>query len=199
MKGILTTEEKERKDKRNKVILGTILVFLMLMSTAGYAFFSGDQEINTSGEILEYKGVEFVKDQISNYWDYEINGYQFRTAYNPEEVSGIKNDMILTLADYQDKPFYYYFDNESEGQEAIGEIYNNLNYFILRAQGVCLKGTECNNELPIKSCSEDKIIIIKYEEELGVKQEEGCVTITGPQGEILKSSDSYIYKMMGLI
>ena len=37
---ILTQEEKDRRDKRNKSILAFVIGIIMLLSTVGYAFFS---------------------------------------------------------------------------------------------------------------------------------------------------------------
>ena len=40
----MTKKEIEKKDTRNKTIIGLIMVAILVLSTAGYAFFSGSED-----------------------------------------------------------------------------------------------------------------------------------------------------------
>ena len=56
MRKIETKQEREKRERRNKTIIGIILVVVMVLSTAGYAFFSGDKkEIKK----IEYNNFKF--------------------------------------------------------------------------------------------------------------------------------------------
>ena len=53
MKKIITQEQKEKKNKRNQIILGGILIFLMVVSTAGFSLINSGS-YNNQGSTEEY-------------------------------------------------------------------------------------------------------------------------------------------------
>lgn len=170
-------------------MIGGFLIFIMLISIIGYSF-KGDEEENQK---IKYNGIEFVKE--SNLWSAEINDFKFYFKYNPNEVEKLNNS-LNKLNDYYNKPLYFY----SENSEAETEIYRNLFYYnqiVQRIQKACLEGEECNEDLPIKNC-EDNIIIIKESEENEVTQEQNCVFIKGKKEKIIKLVDSFLYDIIGV-
>ena len=91
------------------------------------------------------------------------------------------------------EPLYLF----SANQEASAEIYNNLYQIVQRMQPACLNEEECDENLPIKTC-EDNFIIIEESEEIEIKQENNCVFIRGPQDSLIKITDEFLFKVLGI-
>jgi len=186
MKKIETNQDREKKERKNKIILGVILGLVMLFGTAGYSFLS--MERTSSSEKVKYNGLEFVKQ--GEYWQTSIQNYNFYFSYLPNETSEI--NIKKTLQDYANKPLYF-ANNGEAGQE----ILRNLQYFVLRVQEACLLSENCSENLPVKNCS-DNIIIIKEKESLAspVLEEDNCIYIIS--NNTINSADSFLYKILGI-
>ena len=144
MRKIITRTQQNKKDKRNQLIIGLLLIILMIFSVVGYSL-NGRE---SAGDIkkIKYNGVEFLQDN-SEYWHFNIQGENFITKYNPEETENILFSSDLTLNDYLNKPLYFV----GIFQEPNYEIAKNLNSFVLRTQEACLSKKDCkNNDLPIQ-------------------------------------------------
>ena len=122
MRKIISREEKDKKAKRNQLIIGGILILLMVLSTLGYAFIGNDEE---KSDKIEYNGIEFLKGD-SGYWNFNIQGINFMTTYNPEEVADITFLSYSSINNYQNQPLYLI----SEFNEPNVEIGRNLNSFV---------------------------------------------------------------------
>ena len=192
LKKIKTKADKEKKQKRNNIILGIILVSLMLFSTMGYAFFSGGN--NTSKK--EYNGFDFI--ETNGFWATEIEGQVFYFTYLPSEIENVPIQGVYNLQDYSEKPLYFV-----NTDEAIGEILRTLGKYILRYQEACIN--DCNNtELPKKTCTENIIIFQKSEDlessseeiKTEVYKQDNCVYIIG---DFIKASDAFLYRLLGVI
>ncbi len=192
MRKIVTEEEKREKDTRNKVILGLILVVIMVFSTAGYAFFSGERE--ETAEKTEYNGVGFIKTQ--GYWVFEMQGITFYTQYDPNETKNISPTIFVSPATYSGKTLYFMGDAPSRREIEI----NFLGKLVARSQDGCIEGHEdkCNNNTPIKNCSFDNIIILEESEEIKITQNENCITISAPYSEQTLAADAFIFKVLGI-
>jgi len=197
MKKIITRSEQDKKRKKNQFIIGIILIALMLFSTLGYAL-SGNSEDNTNSKKIEYKGIEFLQDN-SGYWHFNVQGYDFVTKYNPEEVKDVSFFNYLTLQNYANKPLYFVGDY----QEPIYEISRNINPFVARFNNACLDEENCKGNFPVKNCSEDNIIIIQeidYDSESEVKenilQQDNCIFITANLGNQTKYADALLFKLL---
>jgi hypothetical protein len=190
MRKIISKHKEEKKRRRNQFLVGGFLIFVMLISVVGYSFKKnyeeGEQKIN-------YNGIKFEKE--SNLWNAKINGLNFYFAYNPNEVEEL-NNTLNNLNNYYNKPLYFY----SKNSDAETEIYRNLFYYnqiVQRVQDACLEGEECNEDLPVKSC-EENIIIIEESENNDVIQKQNCVFIKGKKEEIVKLVDSFLYNIIGV-
>lgn len=186
----MTQDLKEKKDTRNKIIIGIILVGLMILSTAGYAFYNTDSE---SVKKIKYYDTEFVLGE-DGLWHSTIQGYGFSTQYNPTEVENISINLNLNLDSYTNKPVYFSFESNPKG---IDEIIRNLGTFVERSQLSCLDGEKCEGDLPVKNCT-DNVIIIK-EGTNKITQEDNCVYIFGNYSEITKASDAFIFRILGIV
>ena len=195
MKRITTKEDIEKKEKRNKIILGVILIIIMFGSIGGYSFLSQPTEDQTEPENeVIYNGVSFIRT-ANDFWTFNQGDYQFITAYNPEETVNISVPSSINLQEFSGRPLYYNGDTRT-----ISEVYSVLQYFTTRVQEVCLENEECTKDLPTKSCNEDSLIIVKeipdIEGESSVIKEGKCIIIQAPYGELLKSADALLFRLL---
>jgi len=189
MKRLISKSERERGAKRKQIIIGIALAFLMVLSVLGFALQGniGNSDENSSDKII-YNGLEFT--YINGFW--RIGNFAFR--YNPEQVPEIGSG-LNDATFYQGFPVYIY----SENNEAETELKVNLELIANRVQGACIdeEGIECSKELPVKTC-EDNFIIIKQDNISSIKQENNCVYIKGPEQELLKLVDQFLFKILGI-
>lgn len=200
MRRIITKTQQNKKTKRNQLIIGLLLIGLMLFSVIGYALSGRGTEEDLKK--IEHQGIEFVQDN-SGYWSFNVQGQNFLTKYNPEETEKISFSSDLNIADYSNKPLYFV----GIFQEPNFEINRNLNSLVLRVQEACLSKKECENDLPVKNCSIDNIIIIKEleidledegEEKENIYQQENCVFITASLGNQTKYADKFLFNVLGI-
>lgn len=186
----MSREDKDKKTKRNQLIIGIILIGIMVFGTLGYAF--SDKE-NTSSEKIEYNGVEFVKN--NEYWNFNLNGDDFATKYNPEETENISFVSIYNLNNYANNPLYIVGDFNG----ANFEISRNLNRFVSRINPACLS-EYCKENYPIKNCSLDNIIIIREPagEKENIYSQDKCVFITSSIENQTRYVDAFLFKILGI-
>ena len=182
----LTSKYKEKKNqKRNQWIVGIILIFLMLVSTLGFAFQGGFSK-KDDGNSLIYNGYEF--ENINGFWAFE----DFVFKYNPQEVPDT-GEIYFKFSDYQNKPLYIY----SEDAESEYEIFLNLGQFTQRTQKACPENKICEGDIPYKDC-ENNFIIIKVDEIENIYQESNCVFIQGREENLIKLVDQFLFKILGV-
>ncbi len=187
----ITSKYKENKRKRrNGMIIGLILVGVMLFSILGYAF--RGQE-NNDIKKLNYNGFEFVEQ--NGFWFTNTENFQLVFKYNPQQIEKIASE-LKNLNNYYGKTLYI----SSENSEAGSEIYRNLfyqNQIVQRMQSACLEEDICNENLPVKTC-EDNFIIIKPDNISEITQEENCVFIKGEEENLIKITDEFLFKIFGI-
>jgi hypothetical protein len=192
MRKIYSKHDEGRKKRRNQWILGGLLIFIMFSGTIGYAFqsFGGD-----SGEVTEVKKTNFNGFEFSEqngFWILDFNGENLVFRHNPSQVIGI-DSYVNPLLNYEAKPLYVY----SEDIYAKSEIKTNLFGFVDVIEDACLEGIEnCNN--PIKTC-DDNFILIRESETREIRQENKCVFISGNGEDLIKLTDEFLYKILGVV
>lgn len=190
MRKITSKYKEDKKKRRNGMIIGLILVGVMLFSVLGYAF-RGEGD-NNVGKI-DYNGFEFIEQ--NGFWFTDIENLQFSFRYNPQQVEEI-NSELKYLNNYYGKPLYI----SSENSEAELEIYRNLFYqtqIVQRMQSACLDEKECDENLPVKTCV-DNFIIIKKNNISGIIQEKNCVFIQGREENLTQITDEFLFKILGI-
>ena len=193
MRRISSKYQENKKRRRNQFIIGSVLIFVMFSSVLGFAFsnpHSGGRvdDINSNNvNSINYNGFEFTEQ--NSFWILNQNNINFIFRNNPHEVPRI-NSELKDLNNYNGKPLYIF----SESIEAESEIYTNLFQLVERIQNACLE--ECDENLPIKTC-EDNFIIIKEGDEK-IVQDNNCVFITGKIEDLTKLSDEFLYKILGV-
>lgn len=194
MRQILTQKEIESKKRKNQIVIGIILAVLMILSTAGFAFLNtgfSAQSGETSKE--NYNGYEFVLES-NGLWSADVQGNKFFFRYIPKELEGI-NVPYVSLGNYAGKILYF----DSDDSRVEREIASVLQYYAQRIQYACLEGGECKNEeLPIKNCDEN-IIIIEESNFTEITTNSNCVFIRGKSSDKVKAADAFLYKLLGII
>jgi len=187
MRRIETRESAEKKDRRNKIAIGIILVALMLLSTAGYAFFSGDK---TDSEIIKVSidGRDFYKQ--GDFWAFSLNNQNFYLTYLPNETGVIS--LSKSMRDYSGQPVYFTKNGLAEG-----EISRNIGSFVSKVWFACMQGENCTENWPIKNCTSNLVII--KEQDIGnnrFREEDNCVFIFS--NDTIRAADAFIYKLIGV-
>jgi len=188
MKRLRAKGSEAKKQKKNQTIIGIVLIFVMFGSVFGVIVGSfGNREDNSK---LEYNSFEFTKQ--SNFWILGIGDLDFMFKYNPNEVQEIETE-VKYLNNYYNKPLYI----SSENSEATYEITSNLNGITLRMQPACFNESDCKEDLPLKTC-EDNFIIIKEKNQTNIIQEDNCVFIQGPKENLTMISDEFLFHILGI-
>ncbi|MEN9626223.1 MAG: hypothetical protein RL557_551 [archaeon] len=196
MRKIISQEERAKKSKRNQIIIAIILLSLMIFSTIGYAFVNNTSS-TSANEQIEYNGIIFVHE--SDYWRFIFNNYEFLTRYNPEETSAISLSGSLSLPDYTNVPLYFVGENG----EHFTEIERNLDRFVLRTSRACLAAELCVENLPIKDCTLDNLIIYRAFNETTdttekIYQQDKCTYIIARAENQARYADALLFKVLGL-
>jgi hypothetical protein len=137
MKRIISQEEKNRKQKRNKIILSIFLVFLIAFSSLGYAIMSRTED--TTIQRAEYAGLDFV--QNNGYWTTIVGQKQLFFNKLPAEVLNVSIQGEYSATDYFNEPVYIVNANT-----ATVTLSDFLSSVALRIQDACLEGEECSSQ-----------------------------------------------------
>lgn len=183
MRKIKTKAAAEKKARKNQLIIGLVLIFLMVFSIAGFAFFSNDSE---DSSVRNYENYDFIRS--GNMWATQIENQVFYFSYLPQETEEIEVNGFYNLQEYSGKTLYFVNENP-----ATQEILNNLGNYISRFQGACLNES-CGKDLPVKNCTSN-LIIFEEDGETGVRKEGGCIYISGNH---ILGSDAFMYRLFGI-
>lgn len=196
MRKIVSKQEESKKRKRNQLIMGLILIFVMFFSVLGYSF-GGSTKTNRAVENSDnfnrivYNGFGF--ENQNGLWVLNTGNFIFAFTYNPEQIEEIYTD-VNTLNNYYQKPLYI----SSENTEAETEILRNIGQIALRTQLACLEWQNCaDKNLPVKTCA-DNFIIIKEDNLSYIVQEDNCVFINGPKENLVRLADQFLFKAIGI-
>ena len=189
MKHLKSKNSDLKKQKKNQIIIGVILIIVMFGSVFGVIVGSFGRSKESSNKI-EYNGFEFIKQ--SNFWVLDMGNFDFLFKYNPNEVQEIETE-VKYLNNYYNKPLYLSSDNS----EATYEIVSNLDQITLRMQNACLNEGDCEEDLPLKTC-EDNFIIIEEKNQTNIIQDNNCVFIQGPKENLTMISDEFLFHILGV-
>jgi len=190
MRQIKTKEEIERKQNRNKIIIAFVFIGLMVLSTAGFALFSGNGITGTDSK--KYNGVEFSLNE-NGYWEFQIQNQVFQTSYTPEETGDIESDLI-SISEINGKPLYFVNPESS----SLNEIVYNIGRYASRYQEVCLKDLNCTNPDNIVKTCDDNVIIFSESDENSVKRDNNCIFLNFSPGNEVLVGNRLIFKSLGV-
>lgn len=181
MRRLDSEKEREEKRKRTITIISLILLGIMVISSAGFAFMSSNESPEES------------QIDPNGRWVKEVNGKKMSFQYAPEEVQNISVSPFVKKAQtYVNQPIYVSIKNDLISRE----IASTLGLFASRMQRVCYG--ECTENLPEKNCSEEsneKVIIWIDSEKQDVSETNGCVFIEGD----MRSVDAFLYKIFDVL
>ena len=190
MRRIGSKIKEKKKQRRNQLVIGELLVLVLFASVFAYAF-GGGKSVEEDNVI--YGGYEFIEE--NNFWFTEVGNLVFSFRYNPNEIEQIDSN-LNSLESYYDRPLYI----SSDDIESSSEIYRNLNPVIQRMQLACLENEGCENEdedIPTKTC-EDNFIIIREANVTEVSQKDNCVFIKGKAEDLMKITDGFLLNIVGI-
>ena len=200
----------ERARRRNNIILGVVMIFLLVGSSLGYSLMSVDGD---SENIVSEGGLDFVRE--NGLWKLMIGNEVFSFQYLPSEVGNVEINLSAELGIYSGQPLY--FVNPSDGSS---EVLRNLGRYVLRYQESCLDSVDlggrdsviddlgnltagdnesvekivCVGDLPIKNC-DSNLIIFEQGNETRVYGDGNCVFIVG---DAVRGSDAFLYEVFGI-
>jgi len=191
MKPLKSKSKEAKKQRKNSIIIGILLIVVMFGSVFGVIVGSFGKERENNK--IVYNGFEFLN--TGNYWYLNLGNYDFMFKYNPEQFPEFKieeiKEKLKTAENYARKPLYI----SSKNIDASYEIARNLQSIVLRMQNACLNKSDCEGNLPIKTC-EDNFIIIEESEFPEIVQENNCVFIRAPQEKLVQMSDEFLFQIL---
>lgn len=191
MRKIKSQRDIEKEKRKNQIIIGLVLVFLMVFSSIGYALMSVNSD-DSQGETARYGNLEFI--QQNGYWNLPYSDRILFFDFLPNELGKISIDENISITDYFEKEVYF-VGFEDQNSVALQKIAASLQGIATRMQEACLEGLECSNsDLPTKTC-QDHLIIYTDSSQNSVTKTENCVYING---EIVKTSDAFVYRLFNI-
>jgi hypothetical protein len=183
LRKIKTQEEINKSKRKKQIVIGGGLILIMLLSIAGYGFFN--RETSDSGvQTGRYGEYVFVKN--GDFWVLSAGNQNFYFKYLPQETGNVSVNLNLTLNEYSNKPLY--FVNDTGFSQ---EILMNIQRYVLRSQEACIENC---TDFPMKTCS-DNLVIFTGVENTSVVQNQNCVYLSG---DLLRASDAFLYKILGI-
>jgi hypothetical protein len=193
MRKIQTGSDERKKKKRNQFIVGVVLILVMVLSTFGIVMDSlgGSEKIQDK---INYNG--FIFNLKNNLWQLEIGDYKFSFYNNPAQVENLTSYVSTNLSklnNYVSQPLYI----SSQDYTSNSEIYTALSPFVERVQLACHSNESCTGDYPIKNC-DNNFIIISESNQTSIYQQDKCVFISGPKQELIKLTDLFLFKILGI-
>jgi len=183
MRKIVSRHKRKKIQRRNQFIVGFILVFLMVSSTIGFAFQGGQGGGTVNNEeggegTVNYNGFSF--DYFNGFWIW--GNFVFKNL--PDEVPEV-GGKLKNLDNYRDK--IVYVQSENEGAES--EIIVNLGPIASKVESVKVRD--------VGNC-EENFIIIEENAETEIVQNGNCVFIHGSAENLIKLTDQFLFKIIGI-
>lgn len=154
----------EQKGQRNRLILGALLIGLMLLSTAGYAFYG---VTGSSDAIEQTNGVRYQ----DGYW---IVPKTYSLLYLFSDPATLNESYALnqTAITYANSPLLV----DSENSFVTDHLRLNLQSYFPSIKEAC--NGACVRDLPEKDCSQ-LFIVYKESQTHTIRQEQQCFFIEG--------------------
>lgn len=194
MKKIVSKTQLKKSQQRKQLIAGLLLVGLMIFSTIAYSFMSRDNE-ETSSSAFHYKGLGFVEQ---NGYYFANNGQFQITLLNDPRLNNASFEMNLntSLSKIYNLPLYLDSEDYLSSSLIVQNLGPEVNRLAQRVQFACIDENDCEEEYPIKDCSEN-LFILRYSNDSKIETIDGCTFIFGSESEITKVVDKMILTLFG--
>jgi len=175
MRKITSKREEEKRRRKNRFLVGGVMIFIMVFSVLGYSF-QGRAITDLSSETVTYNGFGFVNQD--GFWVLDYNSIELTFFYNPKQINEI-DKKLPNLEHYSGKDLFVY----SESENAKLEIERNLGLFV----------KSFKEKLPDENCERNSIIIQESERDEGITQEGNCIYIEGERQNLIKLTDEFLF------
>lgn len=195
MRKIVSRSQIKKSQQKKQLIAGMILVGLMIFSTIAYSFMSRDSDPNTQ-DVFLYNGIAFVQNQ--EYFVGSASNFQIILINNPKlNDLPVEKKLNHTISNFYSFPLY--IDSEDYLATSIisQNLGNQINGIAQRVQLACFDENDCEEEFPIKDCSEN-LIVVRYSNESKIESIENCVFIYGKEGEMSLVVDKFILELFSI-
>ena len=184
MRQITAKHIEEKKARRNRIILGVFLIFIMFFSVVEYSFLSfnsnGESQIAENSTKTIYNGFEFSKQ--NGFWILNKDGSSFIFSYNPNEIVNY-NFSAENIERYKNSALYLKTNDVSSESE----IRANLGQF-----------TERINLVEKENCEQNTIVVAEKNESK-IYSDKKCVFIEGKKPDLAKLTDLFLFKTLGVV
>ena len=192
MRKIQSVEEAAKKQRRNKIAVGIVFIFLLIFSSAGFAFHGfgtgGGSRGGGGPDLGEDIGEGFSLQFNGEYWIYNVEGQQFYLSDHYRELEDISVNSAKNLGDFISLPLYI----SSENQDELNKISFNLGRYASRIQEACHES--CEQDLPEIECeSGENLIVFIESEEDKIYDGGSCVFIEGSGAAV----DAFLFDLLG--
>lgn len=178
MRKLESKEEIERKRKFRTTILSLLMLFILILSTLGFAFLSNTK--TTQGNT----GNQQQNQQNTGQINFQYQGNLISLVSTYESIANIPVNISIYPQFYSGSILYI----DSTNQGILQELGSTLGRLSSRVQEACYG--KCERNLPEKNCA-DNLIVWKESSEDKVFQIDNCVFIEGD----ISSVDAFIYKL----
>ena len=195
IKRLETAQEMKRKEKRRQYALGIVLIVVLFGSVFGIIVntFNSSSSDNPNQK-LNYNGHVF--EVFNGYYNTSIgnNVFYFSNSPNETDLVPVLTNFSRKISSYSGKEVYI----SSKSYPVYAELAQNLNSFALRVQGACKSGEYCADKtLPLKTCS-DNLIIVKNSTINKIYEDNNCIYIEGNETDLLKLTDEFLLRELGI-
>jgi hypothetical protein len=194
---IMSQEEKDKRDLRNRRIAGIILGLIMLLSTAGYFVF--DFSSGNTKRTETFSGINFQQTDFGT-WKFSYGGNEYETLLLPSDIANISFQANFGLSSYYNQPIYFSAETiEDISGSASQEIIKNLGNIVLRANFACLSDN-CTQDYPIKNCSSDNILLFKKSQnnQTRIYSDGKCAVMEYSPGDEERIADAFLFNLMNI-
>jgi hypothetical protein len=200
---------KDKREKRNKIIVGIIVSFLMVSSIAGFVILNStnNQEVNKFTLTYSNKDYEFTRkqDNLGNQY-YEVSSDKgiFTTYYHPQQLNNIEISQEVISVIKNTNFFYLTFDPQQSDLSYVDylrfDLKNNIPQAIYFEEGITRESDVYN--LPLITCQNATpyvpVIFLKNSTMTNITMIDNCINLEFPTYEILKIRDMLVYLLQGI-
>ena len=174
----------EASSRRSSQLFLYFTLFIMVVSSVGYAFLSSP---STDQPLPDASGPKGVQNQGNGVWTANVYGASFQFFTDPVVVSAVVFESNLTFAELASATLEYNVQSPGLG-EALGMTLGQL----VQSQPVCIG--PCTEDIPERDCTTPVISWNQTAPLNRVYQRNQCVFIEGTR----TAFDAWIYRLTGL-
>jgi len=185
---------EQKKERRKKFLMGSVLVFLMIVSLLGVILSN-----NTGSTSVDYNGYQFTLE--NNVFKTKINGKEETFFFLPQSLETIKrpDDLKLILSSQEIKVTFNptYTQQELTYIDLIRQDLNS-NLAAVVQSGVTNQTTVY--PFPIITCEDDGIILFFNESnKTSIDKKDNCIVLNAKGIEFLKIRDLLLYEYYNIM